>query len=368
MPGALFQPPARRRRVNWRKTLDFAVLGCSLDALDAQDKLAMKLAYLFALREGLLGEGIARDPYDMLVGNLSELPGVSVGGKLELESVLTPRPAAADLDDIQPGLFREFLDTGGCGAISARLREFVKKRVLPLRPLLVGVDHSLTGGVLEAIAAAGEEPVLVILDSHFDAIPAGVRRAATGLDTTGEGELSELPDSYNCGTWLAEIIDRGLVSPGSVVVLGPSDDPGERREGEPEGMAAYRGVYRGLEERGVRIFPKKRLREAGIDGAVEQAMAGLEGRPLYISLDADVASGEEVKAVRFLDTVGLSFDEVVQTARALREWLEATGSKIAGLDIMEIDVHLADIPGSGDRTLEMCEVFVAELLAEPSDE
>jgi hypothetical protein len=40
--------------------LDFAIVGCSLDALDAEDKLAMKLAYLYALREGVVEEALAR--------------------------------------------------------------------------------------------------------------------------------------------------------------------------------------------------------------------------------------------------------------------------------------------------------------------
>ncbi len=348
--------------------MEFALVGCSLDALDAEEKLAMKLAYLFALREGITAEGFARDPFDLLERELSRIPGVTVAGRLEIESFLTPRPSASDLDDIDPGLYREFLDTGGCSVVSARLREFVNKRALPLRPLLVGVDHSLTGGVLEALAGAGERPALIVLDSHFDAIPASVRRASVETGGAEGGELTALPDSYNCGTWLASVIDRALVSAGDVVVLGPSDYPGESAGDEPGGMSEYRRVYRGLEERGVRVVGKKHLREAGIGPAVAEALRGLEGRPAYVSLDADVGSGEDVKAVRFLDTIGLSFDEVVETARALREWLEATGSQIAGLDIMEIDVHLADIPGSEDRTVEMCASFARELLEGRTDE
>ena len=174
---------------------------------------------------------------------LAELPDVTVAGKLEIESWLTPRPSLRDLDSVDPRLYREFLDTGGCEVISARLREFVKERVLPLRPLFVGVDHSLTGGVLEALASEGARPALVVLDSHFDAVPTSVRKAAVESSAgSGEAEL-EPPESYNCGTWLAGAIEEGLVSAEDVVVIGPSDHPGyEATAGETEGMAAYRRV------------------------------------------------------------------------------------------------------------------------------
>jgi arginase family enzyme len=343
--------------------LDLAVLGCSLDVLDAADRVAMKLAYMSAASRGIVADGLARDPYDLLAGDLSKLPGVGLAGKLELEPFLTPRPSPPDALGVDPDHYREFLDADGCSEVSARLSEFVRERVLPLRPLLVGVDHALTGGVLEALAASGVQPVLIVLDSHFDAIPADVRREAHAGAAADPAVMGSAPDSYNCGTWLAAVIGRGLVSPDGVVVLGPSDHPGERGAGEPEGMAAYRHAYLALEESGVRVAGKKALREAGIRESIGNALDGLEGRPAYISLDADIGSGDEVKAVRFLDTIGLSFDEVVLAGRELSAALAERGMDIAGLDIMEIDVHLADIPDSGDRTTEMCTAFARELLA-----
>jgi hypothetical protein len=44
--------------------------------------------------------------------------------------------------------------------------------------------------------------------------------------------------------------------------------------------------------------------------------------------------------------------------------MAASGCELAGFDIMEVDVHLADIPHSGDRTLEMCVALARELLNE----
>jgi hypothetical protein len=135
----------------------FACFGCSLDVLDAPEKLAMKHAYLEAVRDGRAGQGIARDPFDLLSAALEEVPGVVSAGRLELESWMTPRPRVEDLERINAQLSREFIDTDGCGIISARVREFVRQRVLPLVPLMIGVDHSLTGGVLDADLHGGPD-------------------------------------------------------------------------------------------------------------------------------------------------------------------------------------------------------------------
>lgn len=133
-------------------------------------------------------------------------------------------------------------------------------------------------------------------------------------------------------------------------------------EGERGGVAAYRESYLAVEEMGVLIMPKRKLREEGFETSAADALARMDGGPVYISIDADIGSGEEVKAVRFLDTIGLAFPEVVGLTRALGGAIATAGLEIAGLDVMEIDVHLADIPGSGDRTVEMCEAVVEEII------
>lgn len=352
--------------------MEFRAFGCSLDVLDAPEKVAMKLAYLEALERGLLEEGVARDPYDLLLGRLADVDGLTDAGRLELDSYLTPRPAPGDNCRLSAEAFRAFLDSGGCARVAGDLREYVAGSVLPGRPLLLGVDHSLTGGVMEALSAGdgGEELALIILDSHFDAVPATLRMAASVNVAPGGGtRMAELPESYNCGTWIADILDRDIVSPGNVAVLGPSDHPGyEPGDDEGEGMSAYREAYLALEEQGVTVIPKRTIRRVGAREAVATALEGMEGKSIYISLDADLGAGEEVKAVRFLDTIGLTVEEVIGVARALRGWLEETGSPIAGMDVMEIDVHLADIPGSGDRTVEMCAESLRVLLERVADE
>jgi len=343
------------------------VFGCSLDVLDAPEKVAMKVAFLDGLERGLVDRDLARDPYDLLLGRLAGLEGLSEGGRLGLESHLTPRPALEDRDRLNARDFCEFLDSGGCARVAGELREFVRERVLPRRPILLGVDHSLTGGVMEALSGeAGEgELALVVFDSHFDAVPTSIRKNAftPGSLASDNWRIGTLPESYNCGTWLVDIVNRGIVEPGNMAVLGVSDHPGTRAQPEErDGVAAYREAYLALQERGVRVVTKKDIRRMGPREAVREALGGLEGKRVYISLDADLGSGEEVRAVRFLDTIGLSVDEVLGLARALREWLDSTGSPVAGLDVVEVDVHLADIPNSIDRTGEMCAAWLQGLI------
>jgi arginase family enzyme len=348
--------------------MTYASFGCSLDVLDAPEKMAMKLAFLNALREGIITGPVARDPYELVVDALGDTPGLVTIGRLEIEPWMTPRPNIEAIDMIDVPLYTEFIDTGGCNVVSARLREFVRERVLPLTPLLIGVDHSLTGGVLEALRAAGDSDIsLVVLDSHFDAIPASLRKAAGAgevKDVADRGDADEEPpDSYTCGTWLAQVIESGVVAPERVAVIGPSDYPGtESADDEPEAMAAYRRAYLAFEERGVKVIPKQRVREIGVDAAAREAIESVAGSAVYLSIDADIGAGDEIKAVRFLDTIGLAMDEVIELCGALAREVRIAGASLAGFDIMEIDIHLADIPGSGDRTVEMCAKAAREIM------
>lgn len=346
--------------------------------LDAHEKLAMKVAYVNALREGVLTPDVARDPYELLMRELEGAPGLVTIGRLEIETWLTPRPGLEALGRLGAEFSREFLDAQGCKTVSARLREFVRDRVLPLRPMLVGVDHSLTGGVLEALCdTVGGELSLVVLDSHFDAIPAALRKAAAWKGTpgtpaagqdgsSGGGAWAEepQPDSYNCGTWLARVIDGGIVAPENVAVVGVSDRPGPAEAGgEPEAMEAYRDAYLEMEARRVKVIPKGRVREQGARKTAVEALEAAGGSSVYLSVDADIGAGEEVKAVRFLDTIGLAPGEVVDLCGSIAVEARARGAALAGFDLMEIDVHLADIPGSRDRTVAMCAAAAREILA-----
>jgi arginase family enzyme len=331
--------------------LDFAAFGCALDALDSPERVAMKLAYLGALKTGLIPAGVPLSPYDLMIETLTDTGVVKDAGEVDVPSWLTPRPILEDFELITPARFREFTEGGGLERTATDVAAFVRDEVAPLKPVMISVDHSMTGGVLQALSAPGRELALVLFDAHLDAIPAELRRRAAG--TGGE----PLPDAYDCGTWLSRAID--LVGPERVVVLGVSDHPGETAaEDEPEGLGAYREAYLSVERSGVTIITKKQLREEG-PAALASVLEKLEGKECYFSIDADVAAGESVKAVRFMDSIGLEEELFLDCLEALRGPLGTDG--LAGFDITEIDVHLADIRGD-DRTMEVMTAAALDLV------
>jgi arginase family enzyme len=311
----------------------------------------MKLAYLGALKTGLIPAGVPLSPYDLMIETLTDTGVVKDAGEVDVPSWLTPRPVLEDSELMTPARFREFAEGGGLERTAEDVAAFVRDDVVPLKPVMISVDHSMTGGVLQALNAPGRELALVLFDAHLDAIPAEVRRRAAG--TGGE----PLPDAYDCGTWLSRAID--VLGPERVVVVGVSDHPGETAaEGEPDGLGAYRDAYLSIQRSGVTIITKKRLREEG-PAALSVALEKLEGKECYVSIDADVAAGETVKAVRFMDSIGLEERLFLGCVESLRGSLG--DDRLAGFDITEIDVHLADIRGD-DRTVEVMTAAALDLI------
>lgn len=343
----------RPARDSTEASLEFAAFGCALDALDSPERVAMKLAYLGAVETGLVTGDVPLDPYDLIIETLTLTGRVRAAGKVQVPSWLTPRPRLEDGPLIDPASYRDFAEAGGLERVSSEVAAFTKERVLPDRPILISADHSTTGGVLDAVRES-RDLALIILDAHLDAISAETRRLAAG--SGGDPLL----DAYDCGTWLMKVIERGVISPDRLVVLGVSDHPGGApKEDEPRGMAAYREAYLAIEREGASIVTKGRLRDEGAP-ALEAALKPLEGLDYYVSIDADVAAGPSVKAVRFMDTIGLEPGELLDCASAISRVLGT--QRLSGMDISEVDVHLADIPGGDDRTIEVMARAALELI------
>ena len=75
----------------------------------------------------------------------------------------------------------------------------------------------------------------------------------------------------------------------------------------------------------MRVVPKRSMRHRGVAEAISPALEGLGGRAVYLSIDADVGAGEQVGAVRFLDTIGLSGGELESVFGVLAAWLAGLG-------------------------------------------
>jgi len=362
----------------------YAFFGAALDPLDSAEKVAIQWAYLRALDHGIACTSDPVDPYDLFRTELNlwlEECGMRDAGRLPVPSWLTPKPRPQDQERIHAGSFADFLDQGGCVMAAGAVKDFVEKSVFPDFPVMFGVDHSLTGGVLCALAErlGPESLTVVVIDAHFDAIPTGVRRAthkgqeenassgSTGPDA-GATEVLEVRETYNCGNFLAQLLDEGVILPERLFVVGAADLPTpeiERSAGP--GTRQYVSAYHSHLVQGVHVIGRD---EVTAHGGPERVVALLEESRagwVYISIDADAGARRAVLASRFLDLPGLEEGTLLDLATALGRAAAAGRVRLAGLDVMEVNVHAAGVrlrSGREDRTVPLLAEMVRAIMGQ----
>ena len=352
--GSLEPPLGRRPRnlsteskVATENSITF--FGASLDALDVPEAVNIKRAYIEASLSGSPLPSDVRDPYaffrTLMKDQLKEY-GHRYLGRFMIDSWLTPKPESSDLEMITLESYNHFLRNDGFRIFSELLRDFVKAHVLPSIPGMVGVDHSLTGGVLMALSdSLGPENLGVLLfDVHTDAIPLPLRLGLvqygteTGQSSAGRITIDESFDPYSAGSFLLYLIDRGLILPKNLVIVGVGDSADSLRKLTDKRVKEYVRYYDSLSERGVKIIDKNQLQRGG-SVAVESVLNQLQCSKLYVSLDVDVSTHCGVFATRFADVVGTETSLVLEIARTLRKLLSSHRFALTGLDIMEIDIY-----------------------------
>ena len=124
-------------------------------------------------------------------------------------------------------------------------------------------------------------------------------------------------------------------------------------------LSDYLDFFKSLEDSGTRFISKSNLREHGMV-PLENALQGLNVEKVHLSLDIDIGSLLPVYACRFLNTVGLSFDEIRDIFQSLHNSF-SNGLKLVGFDLMEVDIHKlgARIDSSHvDKTDEVGKLFL----------
>ena len=258
-----------------------------------------------------------------------------------------------------------FIDSNGCLEYANKVKDSVRSS-LPAAPLLVGVDHSLTGGAIEALAEehGGENIRLIVFDSHFDYIPPSIRCGLIHYDMeTNPGTkfapndpyVFNRPDSYNADSFLSFM--KKVVPPENTYIVGVSDYPpraalesGDRR------VKGYVDFYRSLQEEGVHLIRKEDVKSKAEEA--KRLLSATDKPYTYVSVDVDVCAHASLRGARFLDYHGLGHSDLYGLAGAISSSLKK--SKLAGLDFMEFDAYTAGAISSGkkDRTYEiMAEVF-----------
>jgi len=166
-------------------------------------------------------------------------------------------------------------------------------------PLVLGGEHTLSAGAIRAVAARYPDLAILQLDAHTD-----------------------LRDSYEGNTLSHACAMRRALddTPASLIAVGI-------RNVSPEEIP----FLEANPER-VRVFWARERAQ----WSLEEIVAPLRGRPIYISLDIDVMDAGLMPATGTPEPGGLTFDEVCAVMRAAGD-----AGRIVGADLVE----LAPIPG-----------------------
>ncbi len=175
------------------------------------------------------------------------------------------------------------------------------------RPVSVGGDHSITGGIVQALGCgriAGGEPVCFLhLDAHTDVF--------TKVDHFLGAEKS-------AAHWGAYLADQGKVDPTHSMQIG--------LRGHPRTLDWLQPSY----DYGYNVVTMKEFRQRGLDDVISQIKTVLNGKPVYITFDLDCLDPTIAPAVSNLEAgeKGFDIDEAVGLLRAVR------GMNIIGGDIV----------------------------------
>lgn len=358
------------------------LFGVPFDPMLSEEALVIKRKYLQAKAQGRAGHTGFEDPYCVFSRGLSRLaPGkYRLHGEVPVPTWLRPKPQSSDAGRLTLDELKTFVKSGGCLTIARDVNEFIRNNIFPEIPGMIGVDHSSTYGAITALKEyyGGEEIGLVVLDSHFDAVPMGLRHGL--IEYARETNIPSIsPDSFSQGSFpdfssegireweqlnaenfLLRILGDKLIEPKNLVVIGLSDYPGKAfEEIDDPRVKDYLQYFKKLESAGTCLIPKSSLIENGRE-LVEKAIKDLSARKVYISLDIDICSLSAVYACRFLNAKGLSLVQIREVLQTLFSSFNE-GLSLVGFDIMEIDIHKlgAKIDNShADQTDEVIKLFL----------
>ena len=175
------------------------------------------------------------------------------------------------------------------------------------KPISIGGDHSITGGIIQALGKGkisdGKPVSLLHLDAHTDVF--------TKVDHF-------LGSKKSAAHWGAYLADQGNVDPKSSMQIG--------LRGHPRTLDWLEPSY----EYGYNVVTMKEFRERGLESVIAQAKKILDGRPVYITFDLDCLDPTIAPAVANLEasSKGFDIDEAISLVRLTR------GMNVIGGDIV----------------------------------
>ena len=175
------------------------------------------------------------------------------------------------------------------------------------RPVSIGGDHSITGGILQALGGgkiAGGEPVCLLhMDAHTDVF--------TVVDHFLGAEKS-------AAHWGAYLVDQGHVDATHSMQIG--------LRGHTRTLDWLQPSY----DYGYNVVTMKEYRSRGAESVIAEIKENLGGRPVYITFDLDCLDPTVAPAVSNLEPAfgGFQIDEAMQLLRSVR------GMNIIGGDVV----------------------------------
>lgn len=182
------------------------------------------------------------------------------------------------------------------------------------RPVAMGGDHSITGGILQAIAGkgskltGGKKAALLHLDAHTDCY--------ANLDHW-------LGAKKSAAHWASYLVHQGNVDPAKSIQIG--------MRGNARTLDWLKPSY----EHGYEVITIEQFRELGIDKCCEIIRKRVGDAPLYITFDLDCLDPTVAPAVSNLEAgvQGFQIDEAMKLLRAVR------GKNIIGADVVCLMPH-----------------------------
>lgn len=175
------------------------------------------------------------------------------------------------------------------------------------RPVSIGGDHSITGGIVQGIANSaltdGQPVSFLHLDAHTDVF--------TRVDHF-------LGAKKSAAHWGAYLVDQGQVDPTTSMQVG--------LRGHPRTLDWLQPSY----DYGYNVVTMAEYRKRGAADVIEQIKTTLDGRPVYITFDLDCLDPTVAPAVSNIEpgVGGFSIDEAVELLHAVR------GMNIIGGDVV----------------------------------
>ncbi|MEM7222629.1 MAG: arginase family protein [Pseudomonadota bacterium] len=176
------------------------------------------------------------------------------------------------------------------------------------RPVSIGGDHSITGGILQAIAGegakltGGRKAALLHLDAHTDAY---------------ENIPHFLGAKKSAAHWAAYLVRQGQVDATRSLQIGMRGNPRTLNWLDPSYKLGYE------------VITMQRYREIGAEATIQMIQERIGDMPLYITLDLDCFDATVAPGVANLEAGegGFTVDEVMPLLRAVR------GKNVIGGDV-----------------------------------